>query len=121
MVSMKSFLLHKDYKGLQAWSTKHVKYAGLAAEDYLKKQLCTEQVELDGLEFGAKIKRVMKYKVYYKLPSGLRARLFYIYRYYFRLGFLDGKEGKIFTYLHAYWYRFLVDALIYEKESENKI
>lgn len=121
MISMKHYLLHKDYKGLQAWSAKHVVYASWAAEDYLKKKLCSEQVELDGLEFSAKIKRIIKYKVYYKLPPGLRARLFFIFRYYFRFGFLDGREGKIFTYLHAYWYRFLVDAMIYEKESVKRI
>ena len=33
---------------------------------------------------------------------------------------LDGKEGKIYTYLHAYWYRYLVDALIYERQKETK-
>ena len=47
---------------------------------------------------------------------GFRAKLYYIYRYYFKLGFLDGKEGKIFAFLQAYWYRFLVDAKIYEKQ-----
>ena len=33
------------------------------------------------------------------------------------MGFLDGTEGKIFTFLYAYWYRFLVDAKIYEHEK----
>lgn len=55
--------------------------------------------------------------VYYKLPIGLRAWMYYIYRYYFRFGFLDGKEGKIYHFLQAYWYRFLVDAKIYEHEK----
>lgn len=39
------------------------------------------------------------------------------YRYYFRLGFLDGTEGKIYTFLQAYWYRYLVDAKLYECEK----
>jgi len=33
---------------------------------------------------------------------------------------LDGKAGKIFAVLQAYWYRFLVDAKIYEKKQEMK-
>jgi hypothetical protein len=37
-----------------------------------------------------------------------------LYRYYLRLGFLDGREGKIYAFLQAYWYRFLVDAKIFE-------
>ena len=37
-----------------------------------------------------------------------------------KLGFLDGKEGKIYAFLQAYWYRFLVDAKIYEREKQEK-
>jgi hypothetical protein len=33
---------------------------------------------------------------------------------------LDGPEGKIFHFLQAYWYRFLVDAKIYECEIKGK-
>ena len=63
---------------------------------------------------NASLKTRIKMNIYYKLPISFRSWAFYVYRYYFRLGFLDGKEGKIFTFLHAYWYRFLVDAKIYE-------
>ena len=58
-------------------------------------------------------------KLYYRLPMFLRAHLYFIYRYYFRLGFLDGKPGKMHAFLQAYWYRFLVDAKIYERELVN--
>ena len=118
---MKTYFIHKDYKGLKAWSEKHVIYAEWAAEDYLSKKKFNENIELSGLENSAKIKRILKYKIYYKLPAGIRARLFYVYRYYLRLGFLDGKEGKLFTYLHAYWYRFLVDAMIYEQIKDGLV
>ncbi|MGC4080847.1 MAG: hypothetical protein QM736_01690 [Vicinamibacterales bacterium] len=33
----------------------------------------------------------------------------FAYRYVLRLGFLDGKEGFIFHFLQAFWYRLLVD------------
>ena len=54
---------------------------------------------------------------YYKLPMGMRAHLYYLYRYYMLRGFLDGKEGKIYAFLQAYWYRYLVDAKIYESDK----
>lgn len=114
---MKTFFLHYDYKGISAWSKKHITYAEWAAEDYRRKSAEVEVVETEGLELTAKIKRLLKYRVYYRLPSGFRAWCFYIYRYYFRLGFLDGKEGKIYTFLHAYWYRFLVDAMVLDLEK----
>ena len=66
---------------------------------------------------NANFKTRIKMNIYYKLPLGLRSWLYYAYRYYIRLGFLDGKEGKIFCFLTAYWYRFLVDAKIYEHEK----
>ena len=65
----------------------------------------------------AKVKRFVKNHGYYSLPKFFRAHLYFIYRYYFRLGFLDGIEGKIYTFLQAYWYRYLVDAKLYECEK----
>ena len=37
------------------------------------------------------------------------ANLYFFYRYFLRLGFLDGKEGAIFHFMHAFWFRLLVD------------
>lgn len=116
MVYMKTDFLHLDFKGLKQWVDKHSVYAERAAVDYSKKMLQSEDINVNGLEFGAKIKRLLKYKVYYRLPAGFRAWCFYFYCYYLRLGFLDGREGKIYAFLHSYWYRFLVDSFIYENQ-----
>ena len=48
-----------------------------------------------------------------------RQHLYFFYRYYIKLGFLDGTEGKIYHFLQAYWYRFLVDAKMYECEKKD--
>jgi hypothetical protein len=65
------------------------------------------------------MKRRIKNGGYYKLPKFWRAHIYYIYRYYIKLGFLDGTEGKIFNFLQAYWYRFLVDAKMYDCEKKG--
>ena len=49
-----------------------------------------------------------------------RARLYYLYRYYIRMGFLDGRPGRIYAMLQAYMYRYIVDAKIYEYEVRQK-
>jgi hypothetical protein len=59
-------------------------------------------------------KRWFKEKFYLRLPLFSRAFLYFIYRYFLRFGFLDGKEGLIFHFLQGFWYRFLIDAKIYE-------
>jgi len=115
-VIIKNDCLHCDYKNISSWIDKHNKYSSREAIDYFEKNLDSE--EKNKLVFSAKIKRYIKYNIYYKLPMGMRAHLYYWYRYYIRLGFLDGKEGKIFNFLQAYWYRFLVDAKIFEKKKE---
>lgn len=84
-----------------------------------------KEVKKANLESGgastkqAEQKRKIKNGGYYRLPKFFRAHLYFIYRYYIRLGFLDGPEGKIFHYLQAYWYRFLVDAKLYECEKNG--
>ncbi len=40
-----------------------------------------------------------------------------MYRYIFRLGFLDGYVGFLYAFFQAYWYRVLVDAKIYEMRN----
>lgn len=112
-VELKNDSLHYDYKDLSQWIDKHNKYASRETEDYFRSlQSKEDRAKLDRT---AKIKRFIKFGVYYKLPMGFRAHLYYIYRYYFQFGFLDGKEGKIFAFMQAYWYRYLVDAKIYER------
>ena len=97
-VEMKSDCMHQDFKSLYAWIEKHNKYSDREVLDYLNRE---EAQSNNALSKGAKFKRFVKFKIYYKLPMGMRAHLYYWYRYYFKLGFLDGKEGKIFAFLQA--------------------
>ena len=43
------------------------------------------------------------------MPLYVRPFGYFFYRYVLRLGFLDGKEGFIFHFMQAFWYRLLVD------------
>lgn len=58
-------------------------------------------------------KRMTKQK-YAQMPLFWRSFAFFIYRYFLRGGFLDGKVGFIFHFLNAWWYRMLVDAKVFE-------
>ena len=116
-IDVQSDSLHFDYKDLTFWIDKHNKYSSREVLDYFA-SLQSEN-DTTGMSKGAKLKRFVKFNVYYKLPLGTRAHLYYLYRYYWKRGFLDGKEGKMFAFLQAYWYRFLVDAKIYEQEKNG--
>lgn len=108
VVEMKSDCLHFDFKSLEYFVNKHNWYSSRETVDYFENLVMKKnKVDLD-------FKTWFKMNFYYKLPIGTRAHFYYIYRYYLKGGFLDGKEGKIYAFLQAYWYRYLVDAKIYE-------
>lgn len=117
-ITLKNKLIHNDYKGLTAWVDKHNKYSNREVMDLLGEN--EEQVDLKSLSVATRIKRFVKFKIYYKLPTGLRSYLYYLFRLFIKGGILDGKEGRIFAFLQAYWYRYLVDAKMYEYQQMNK-
>ena len=115
-VEVKNDSEHHDFKDLAYFIQKHNWYSSREVLDYIQN---TERQNEDGkaLNHKAGVKRWIKFHIYYKLPMGMRAHLYYWYRYYIKLGFLDGKEGKIYAFMQAYWYRYLVDAKIYEYQK----
>jgi len=67
----------------------------------------------------AQRKRAWREK-YNRLPLFVRPFALFGYRYFFKLGFLDGTEGFIFWVLQTFWFRFLIDAKIWEKRHLRK-
>jgi hypothetical protein len=107
-------------KGLSDWLRKHEAYASRQA-----RVLATRSgaAETDGVKpslFGDQVrrKRWLKHNLYGKCPLFVRPVLYFVYRYFIRLGFLDGRQGLIFHFLHAGWYMFYVDAKIWEMRQQ---
>lgn len=100
---------------LSWWSEKHVGYAIREAIDLLDIELgiLGKQASNTDLSSQAAIKRKRKLK-YVKQPLFIRSFAYFIYRYIFKLGFLEGKEGFLWHFLQGWWYRTLVDAKIFE-------
>lgn len=115
-IEMKTISKHEDYKDLSFWIQKHNWYATRAAKDYLE-NMNKKDDDITILDFPAKVRRFLKYKLYYRMPSRLRCWMYFVYRYIFRFGFLDGKEGFLYAFFQAYWYRVLVDAKIFEAQK----
>lgn len=110
------------------WTDKHNHYATREMVDMLSiKYNLGSQKEVVSNIFGTseQRKRFMKLK-YANIPLFVRPFINFVYRYIFRLGFLDGKQGFIWHVLQGFWYRFLVDAKLYElnrrfKKDDNAI
>lgn len=101
---------------LALWIAKHNEYSTLEARTALEDQAMRDANALQPKLLGSRNERVrwFKEKVFYRLPPFIRPLGYYLYRYVLLGGFLDGKTGFIFHFLHGFWYRFLVDAKIVE-------
>jgi glycosyltransferase involved in cell wall biosynthesis len=113
--TLKSDFIHDDLNDINFFISKHNGYATREAIDLLNKEY--HFMNNDSADNGANkshINLVIKNSFYSKSPLFLRVLVYFIYRYFFRLGFLDGKEGLIYHFLQGFWYRFLVDAKIFE-------
>lgn len=99
------------------WTQKHVGYAFREALDMLDIELgLLGHAQGDGekkLGEQAKAKRLKKHK-YARMPLFWRAFLYFVMRYIFKGGFLEGREGFLWHFLQGWWYRTLVDARIFE-------
>lgn len=112
-------LLHEDKKGITPWIKKHNKYATLEALELLEIKRNGEKLLTDSSSASQKHKREVKKKIWYNLPLYVRPFLYFFYRYFLRLGFLDGKEGFIYHFLHSFWFRFLVDIKYEEMRQQS--
>lgn len=119
-IMVKEHLVDDNLKGITFWINKHNSYASREMVDLLnnKYALLEKDESLKTVDDPqAKWKRLMKDKVYSRLPVGLRAAVYFFYRYFFRLGFLDGSKGFLWHFMQGFWYRLLVDIKIMEMEE----
>jgi len=105
-------IIEEESRGLLSWSSKHLKYA--ETECFINYNKLSSKKTWRTLEGAAQFRRFLREEIYNRFPLFFRPAGFWFYRYIVRLGFLDGIPGFIFHTLHAFWFRFLVDALIYE-------
>ena len=122
VVNLRYDIIDENHKGLTFWTDKHNRYADREVLDILSTRSETDSNLLDVEQFSqAKQRRWVKTSLYNRFPLFLRAFIYWLLRYTIGLGFLDGTEGLIFHFLQGFWYRFLVDAKIYEIHRKNQI
>lgn len=109
-------LVDHNLNNLTWWTTKHNHYAIREAIDLLNIRYNFSNAEIvEPRLFGTQEQRKRFFKIKYaSLPLFSRPFIYFLYRYFFKLGFLDGKKGLIWHFLQGFWYRFLVDAKIFE-------
>lgn len=102
---LKNDFADENRKPLSAWIAKHRDYAAREARAALRGHISNT--------------RKFKKSFYYSLPPLVRPVLFFLYRYFLQLGFLDGIAGLKFHFLQGLWYRWLVDVNIINLRWQN--
>ena len=107
-ITLKGRFIDHNLQGLTKWIQKHNSYANREIIVTLGKQFGLLQ------EAETSSKQNDNKGLYYRFPSFIRSLVYFLIRYIFLGGFLDGKPGLIWATLQAFWYRFLVDSKLEE-------
>lgn len=112
---------NRNEADIAVWIEKHNRYSTLQALEEFELSRNSQGLMRTGSFLGMPDERTQRLKaVWRRLPLYIRPFLYFGYRYFFRLGFLDAKQGFIFHFLQAFWYRLLVDIKLDELRHSVK-
>lgn len=109
-------LVDASLKDIGWWTAKHNGYATRQMIDFIAREHGLIGEEDGELTASAKKRRGLR-KLYGGAPLYLRAVLYFLQRYFLRLGFLDGRLGFVWHFLHGFWFFVLMDAKIDEART----
>lgn len=105
---------------IQFYLQKHLRYAEAFAREEFERRRQGLAWKATPRLFGTPDERILWMKsLYYRMPLFVRPTLYFLYRYFFLLGILDGKTGLIFHFLQAFWFRLVIDIRLEELMKEE--
>ena len=124
-IQLENDIVDDNKNNLAWWTEKHNNYSTKEAVDILNTIYGFKSYdEVEPNFFGTQEQRKRKLKhIYARMPLFFRPFIYFLYRYFLKFGFLDGRPGLIWHFLQGFWYRFLVDAKIneiYLKAGKNR-
>jgi glycosyltransferase involved in cell wall biosynthesis len=119
----KGYLIEENLKEneISFWIAKHNRYSDLTAKEEVERQKALRKQAVEPRFFGTPDQRIAWLKrIWWQMPLFVRPFVYFMYRYFFQLGILDGKEGFIFHFLQGFWFRLVVDIKIEEQLKNEK-
>ena len=106
---------------IERFTERHNRWSTLEAEEIVAGGPVSDTGLVQPRAFGDAMqqRRFLK-SLYERVPLFVRPMLYFLVRYFLRLGFLDGRRGLIFHFLQGFWFRFLIDAKVYELKKQHK-
>ncbi len=114
-IEFKNEFADHNLNNLVWWTNKHRGYAIREAIVLLDMELSLFERSTDNFKFCSHVAaKKSKKRRYARQHLFWRSFAYFIYRYFFKMGFIDGKEGFVWHFLQGCWYRTLVDAKVFE-------
>lgn len=114
-ITFENDFVDHNLNNLNWWVLKHVNYAIREAAEMLDIEFNITGNDTGNRNLSEKTLQKRKLKLKYaRQPLFWRSFAYFCYRYFFKLGCLEGKEGFLWSFMQGWWYRTLVDAKIYE-------
>lgn len=117
------YLIEENLKenSISFWISKHNIYSDLLALEEVERRGLTREQTVKPLFWGTPDQRTAWLKrLWWQMPLLIRPGIYFIYRYFFRLGILDGYQGFLFHFLQGFWFRLIVDIKIKEIISAHE-
>jgi glycosyltransferase involved in cell wall biosynthesis len=116
---LQGYMIDEIRMSLSEWTARHNRWSDA---EVMEQTRAMQTVLIQPRFWGNPLerKRFLR-RIYNGTPLFVRPYALFFYRYFLRLGFLDGREGFIFWTLQTFWFRFLIDAKLFEQRKKKTI
>jgi glycosyltransferase involved in cell wall biosynthesis len=116
MATVRADLVEITASSLGSWTQRHNRWAQMEARQLAGGHSTEAGLVIQGKLFGTPIerRRWLRQMLYERSPLFGRAFIYFFVRYVIRGGIFDGVPGLIYHVLQGFWFRFYIDACVYE-------
>jgi glycosyltransferase involved in cell wall biosynthesis len=116
---LQGYMIDEIRMSLSEWTARHNRWSDA---EVLEQTAATNGARIGPRLWGNRLQRKRYLRgLYNDAPLFVRPFALFFYRYFLRLGFLDGCPGFIFWTLQTFWFRFLIDAKLFEQRKSKSI
>jgi glycosyltransferase involved in cell wall biosynthesis len=116
---LQGYMIDEIRMPLTEWTARHNRWADA---EVMEQTAAIASVGVQPRFRGTAVERKRSLRALYnRAPLFIRPYALFVYRYFLRLGFLDGREGLVFWTLQTFWFRFLIDAKLFEQRKNKSV
>jgi glycosyltransferase involved in cell wall biosynthesis len=116
---LRGYMIDEVRMPLTEWTARHNRWADA---EVVEQTTATTSAGVQPRFRGTAVERKRSLRALYnRAPLFIRPYALFVYRYFLRLGFLDGREGLVFWTLQTFWFRFLIDAKLFEQRKNKSV